>query len=227
MKNNPISNYYEFNDPSLLEMALTHSSYAREHEGVQYNERLEFLGDAFFDAIIGEKLYKMFTRKEEGELSRIRATLVCEKSLALIAQKLEIGDALRLGHGEDKNGGRSRASILADAVEALIGAVFLDGGYEAAKKVVLELFDEAIENARKGIYIITDYKTALQEYLQRDGSTDIRYEVTGETGPDHNKTFFVCLKVNGEVISQGTGKSKKQAEQEAAENALNRRNNAI
>lgn len=218
---------YKFGDESLLEMALTHSSYARENKEAKCNERLEFLGDAFFDAIIGEKLYLVFPEKEEGELSRIRATLVCEKSLAIIARSLNIGQMLRLGHGEEKNGGRSRESILADAMESIIGAIYLDGGYEEAKRVVLELFGPAIEDAKVGKYIITDYKTRLQEILQHDGITNIKYEVIGESGPDHHKTFVVGLKVDGQIVAEGKGKSKKQAEQKAAESAINRRNNAI
>ena len=209
---------YRFRNRSLLEKALTHSSYIKEQdkEG-QSNERLEFLGDAFFDAIIGEALFKIFPHKEEGFLSRTRAALVCEKSLATQAKRLEIGRYLRLGHGEERNGGRERESILADAMEAVMGAVYLDGGFEAVKETVLEIFRQAIDDARHGKYVINDYKTALQEKLQSRGITDIKYTLIEEAGPDHDKTFWVQLEVDGTPKSKGTGKSKKQAEQKAAE----------
>ncbi len=212
---------YTFRDPDLLETALTHSSYSKEHgEGARSNERLEFLGDAFFDAIIGEELFRIFPDREEGWLSRIRATIVCEKSLAAQARKLELGDFLLLGHGEEKSGGRRRESILADATEALIGAIYLDGGYEAVRQVVLDLFRGVIDDTRRGIFIVYDYKTHLQEVLQARGITDIRYQMTGEEGPDHDKTFTVTLYIDGVPSSQGRGKSKKQAEQNAAMKAL-------
>ena len=212
---------YTFRDPDLLETALTHSSYSKEHgEGARSNERLEFLGDAFFDAIIGEELFRIFPDREEGWLSRIRATIVCEKSLAAQARKLELGDFLLLGHGEEKSGGRRRESILADATEALIGAIYLDGGYEAVRQVVLDLFRGVIDDTRRGIFIVYDYKTHLQEVLQARGITDIRYQMTGEEGPDHDKTFTVALYIDGVPSSQGRGKSKKQAEQNAAMKAL-------
>ena len=157
---------YEFRDPSLLKKAVTHSSYIKEHdEGNKSNERLEFLGDAFFDAIIGEELYKIFPQKEEGFLSRVRASLVCEKSLAKAARSLELGKHILMGNGEEKSGGRDRESILADAMEAVMGAIYLDGGFEVLKKVVLQIFNDAIEDAKCGKYVITDYKTTLQEKL--------------------------------------------------------------
>lgn len=216
---------YQFSDKDLLCNALTHSSLIKENgEGKKSNERLEFLGDAFFDAIIGEELYKIFPQKEEGFLSRIRATLVCEKSLAKEARKLSLGEFLLLGKGEERSGGRERESILADAMEAVMGAIYLDGGFEVLKKVVLEIFNDAIEDAKRGKYVITDYKTTLQEKLQSRGVTDISYELINETGPDHNKTFYVQLKVNGVPETQGTGKSKKQAEQQAAEAMLEKEN---
>ena len=204
-------------------MALTHSSYAREHrDECRSNERLEFLGDAFLDAIIGEEMYKIFSREEEGFLSRIRATLVCEESLAQIAAEIEIGECLFMGHGEEKTGGRQRKSILADAMEAVFGAIYLDGGYEAVKLTVLGLFANAIEDARHGKYVITDYKTALQEALQAKGITDIRYVLEEASGPDHDKTFRVGLMINGRKEAEGIGKSKKQAEQQAAGKMLER-----
>lgn len=212
---------YAFEDPSLLETALTHSSYSREHgSGCRNNERLEFLGDAFFDAIIGEELFRMFPDKEEGMLSRIRATIVCEKSLAAAADRLQLGKTIRLGRGEEKSGGRRRASILADAMEAIIGAIYLDGGFDSVKGVVLALFRQVIDDTKRGRFIVYDYKTHLQEVLQGRGITDIHYEMVRSEGPDHDKTFTVCLLVNGEARAQGSGKSKKQAEQKAAEIAL-------
>ena len=213
---------YSFSDPELLQTALTHSSFSRENAGTTCNERLEFIGDAFFDAIIGEKLFELFPEKEEGFLSRVRASLVCEKSLAQIARKLDLGSCLRLGHGEEKAHGREKESILADAMEAVIGAIYMDGGFETVQDVVLRLFAQPIEEARKGHYIITDYKTALQEKLQAQGSVEIRYELIGESGPDHDKTFHTQVVVNGKPQTKGTGKNKKQAEQDAARQLLER-----
>ena len=213
---------YSFSDPKLLQTALTHSSYSRENDGSPCNERLEFIGDAFFDAIIGEELFRLFPEKEEGFLSRVRASLVCEKSLAKVARDLQLGDYLRLGHGEEKARGREKESILADAMEALMGAVHMDGGFEQVRKVVLRLFAKAIEDARNGHYIITDYKTALQEKLQEHGNIEIRYELIGESGPDHDKTFQTRVVVNGRPQTTGTGKNKKQAEQDAARKMLER-----
>ncbi|MDD6311532.1 MAG: ribonuclease III [Firmicutes bacterium] len=214
---------YTFKDKTLLETALTHSSYSKSITGdMPYNERLEFLGDAFFDAIIGEALFEAFPKEEEGFLSRIRATIVCETSLARHAMDLELGQYIRIGKGEEKTGGRERPSILADAMEAIMGAIYLDGGFEEVKKVVLTLFEDTLKDARNGKYIITDYKTALQEWLQSKGINQIKYVLTGEEGPDHNKTFFVSLEVQGKVLTDGSGKSKKQAEQKAAELALRR-----
>lgn len=214
---------YEFRDRDLLMNAVTHSSYIKEHgEGRKSNERLEFLGDAFFDAIIGEELYKIFPQKEEGFLSRVRASLVCEKSLAKAARNLDLGQYIFMGNGEEKSGGRDRESILADTMEAIMGAMYLDGGFEAVKTSVLDIFRGAIEDARNGKFIITDYKTALQEKLQHDGKTDIKYVLIDEIGPDHDKTFRVQLVVNGRPETCGEGKSKKQAEQSAAEAMIER-----
>lgn len=215
---------YRFKDISLLETALTHSSYTREkNSGLSCNERLEFLGDAFFDAIIGEELYKSFPDQEEGFLSRIRATIVCEKSLSMKATQIGLGEYLMLGKGEEKTGGRNKISLLADAMEAIIGAVYLDGGFEEVKKLVLGIFADVIEDARHGKYIVTDYKTALQELLQSEGAVSIKYKLAGESGPDHNKTFRVDLMIDGKYEAEGTGKTIKQAEQHAAEAALKRR----
>ncbi len=212
---------YSFENTELLGNALTHSSYVKEHEKCdKSNERLEFLGDAFFDAIIGEELYRSFPDKEEGFLSRTRATLVCEKSLANEAKKLGIGEYILLGNGEDHNGGRQRESILADTMEAIIGAVYMDGGFDNVKRVVLSLFGSYIEDVKHGKYIVTDYKTTLQEKLQGQGISRIRYVLLEESGPDHDKTFLVQLEIDGKPGTKGRGKSKKQAEQNAAEAML-------
>ena len=221
---------YRFKDRDLLETALTHSSFAREKNiSGGYNERMEFLGDAMLDAIVGEKLYRDFSDREEGFLSRTRASLVCEKFLFEVASRIGLGDYLRLSAGEEKTGGRKRPSILADAVEAMIGAVFLDGGYDAAKTVVLGLLEEGFKEVREGRPIITDYKTALQELLQSEGAkaADIQYVDAGQSGPDHDKEFTVKLIINGSQEAEGVGKSKKQAQQNAAREALSRRRHVI
>lgn len=220
---------YHFKDKKLLETALTHSSYAREKSSGEFNERMEFLGDAMLDAIAGEELYRAFPGREEGFLSRTRAGLVCEKFLFEVAMQRGIGEHLRLGAGEEKTGGRTRPSILADAVEALIGAVFLDGGYEAAREVVLDLLAEGLQEVREGRTVTRDYKTALQEVLQAEGlsAEDIQYVDAGQSGPDHDKVFTVRLIAAGNQIAEGEGKSKKQAQQNAAKAALSRRQNAI
>ena len=215
---------YEFGDLSLLDQALSHSSYIRERreENLRDNERLEFLGDAFFDAIIGEALYKMFPDAEEGKLSKMRASIVCEASLAQAARRIELANFLLLGYGEEKNGGRQRESILADATEAVVGAIYLDGGYELAKEFVLETFERELEDARAGRFMNKDFKSKLQEELQAAGIHEIKYILEREEGPDHDKTFTVRLEVKGKTAGHGTGKSKKNAEQAAAKNALER-----
>ena len=215
---------YTFQDPKLLELALTHSSYAHEHyAGKRHdNERLEFLGDAVLELVSSDYLFHNYNEYPEGELTKLRASIVCEQSLAMCAEAISLGKYLRLGNGEDSTGGRLRASITSDAMEALIGAIYLDGGFEAVKDCVLRLFASSIEDARHGKYIITDYKTALQEKLQSRGITDIKYRLVKEIGPDHDKTFIVQLIVNGRPVTKGRGKSKKQAEQQAAEEMMER-----
>lgn len=212
---------YEFRNPSLLENALTHSSFINESK-MEYsnnNERLEFLGDAVFDAIISDYLYHRLSHQEEGLLTKTRAAIVCERSLMECGRRHHIGDYLRLGRGEDHNGGRHRASILADAMEAVIGAVYLDGGWEQARSLVLRLFRETIEEAISG-KLYSDYKTVIQEKLQARGETCIRYEIQREEGPDHDKRFYVKLLADGVEIGGGSGRSKKEAEQQAAKSAL-------
>lgn len=216
---------YEFKDPSYLEEALTHSSYVREHprDNIRSNERLEFLGDALLDAVAGEILYRRLPDAEEGRLTKIRAAVVCEKTLAEISSRLDMGSYLYMGNGEIKQGGRHRESILADAVEALIGAVFLDSDYNTVRDFIEGLIDGFIEEAIGG-RLVRDYKSAIQEQLQAKGLKAPDYQVTKEEGPDHSKTFFVDLIINGQVYGSGSGKTKKQAEQNAARQVLERGN---
>lgn len=213
---------YIFGDKTLLKRALTHSSYCRENGIPSYesNERLEFLGDAFLDAIVGNELYRRMPRVNEGRLTKTRAVVVCEKSLSEIGNEMNIGDFLYLGNGEAQTGGRGRDSIIADAIEAVIGAIFLDAGYGPAEKFVLDSFDRIIQDAIDG-KIFSDYKTEVQELLQKGGRKPyISYVLDRTEGPDHDKTFFVHLACNNVRMGSGTGKTKKEAEQEAAKASL-------
>lgn len=205
---------YHFRDKTLLYTALTHSSYANEKkEHLPYNERLEFLGDAVLQLITSEKLFKENPKMPEGQMSKQRAALVCEDALAGYSHKIELGEFLFLGKGEEVSGGRTRPSILADAFEALIGAIFLDGGINNAKRFVLRFIDEAHLS-------LHDYKTLLQEIIQKNPGERLSYVVTGESGPSHDKSFEVEVHLNSNIIGKGTGKSKKHAEQSAAKEAL-------
>lgn len=208
---------YEFKNKSLLTTALTHSSYANEKGGAPYNERLEFLGDSVLGIITAEYLFVNHKDFPEGELTKVRAALVCEKALYAFAKEIELGEYLLLGKGELRTGGKNRPSILADAFEALIAAIYLDGGMEQAKKFVLRFIIGAQEQA---IEINTDYKTKLQEIIQKNPEERIEYVTLGEKGPDHDKCFIVAVKLNSNVIGKGEGKSKKKAEQLAAKEAL-------
>ena len=213
---------YEFKDKALLKTALTHSSYASEHKltYAQNNERLEFIGDAYVDAVVGTELFEIMTEAHEGTLSKYRADVVCEASLGDAAKRIELGDFLYMGCGEDRNGGRTKPSILSDAFEALIGAILLDGGYDICKEVVLKLLTDKIALASEG-RLSRDFKTKLQEKVQdKDKQSGISYKVLEEKGPDHNKTFTVSVSINGRVAGIGTGSSKARAEQAAAEEAL-------
>ncbi len=213
---------YSFNDKGLLNKALTHSSYCRENnmESSQSNERLEFLGDAFLDAITGAELYDRLFSVNEGKLTKTRALVVCEKSLAKVGTRLQIGDYLNMGNGEKNNGGRQRESIVADAMEAVIGAIFLDSGYENTREFVLGEFHDIIEDALAG-RIFADYKTEIQEILQSKGTVPvIKYVLDKEEGPDHDKTFYVHLVSDDRKLGSGIGKSKKEAEQNAAKDTL-------
>lgn len=212
---------YEFFQEELLLQALTHSSYTKEKNlpRVQCNERLEFLGDAFLDAIIGEELYKAFPRESEGFLTKLRAMIVCEEALVEIGNSLDIGTFIMLGKGEDKSGGRERHSIIADAVEALLGAIYLDGGYLKVRDFTIETFKGRLEEAKSG-KLNRDYKSTLQEKKQKAGSVNIKYVTLSSDGPSHNKTFFVEVVIDGVPCGRGNGKSKKEAEQNAAKKAL-------
>ncbi len=213
---------YRFRDRELLVRALTHSSYCREKDlpHTRCNERLEFLGDAFLDAVAGEELYRRLERNDEGQLTKKRALVVCERSLAVVGKRLDIGSYLNLGVGEEHTGGRRRTSVTADAVEAVIGAIYLDGGYEAVKAFILREFRGLIDEALAG-KLFPDYKTQVQEILQRGGNMPkICYELDRTEGPDHEKMFFVHLSVNGEPCGRGSGRSKKEAEQDAARHSL-------
>jgi ribonuclease-3 len=212
---------YSFNDPALLQQALTHSStMQRDPDGAAFNnERLEFLGDAILNALIAEELYQRQETMEEGRLSRLRAQIVCEEALAKAADRLELSRLIALGRSEERNRGRERPGLAADALEAVIGAIYLDGGLTAARNFVVELLAERINRALRG-ELRSDYKTELQERLQLGGIVQINYLLDRSVGPDHNKTFYISLWADGEKIGEGSGHSKKEAEQAAAEAAL-------
>ena len=210
-----------YHDIEIFKQAFTHTSYANENKLKNHDyERLEFLGDAFFDAIISVELFNRMGQVTEGKLTKTRALIVCEKSLATVAQKLRIGEYLNMGKGEEHSGGRHRESILADAVEAVIGAIYLDGGYDEAARFVSREFEATVIDALAG-KLFTDYKTQVQEALQKRGQkTSISYHLDKEEGPDHDKTFYVHLVCNGKTLGSGRGKSKKEAEQNAARATL-------
>ena len=210
---------YQFKNITLLQNALTHSSYANErwHNSLMSNERLEFLGDSILGMVVAEHLYANFPDRPEGELTRMRADMVCESSLAAVATKIGLGAHLQLGHGEERFGGRERASILADAVESVIAASFLDGGMEAAAAFIRKfiLSDVPVKKLHN-----QDYKTALQELIQQKKNQVLSYSLVGESGPDHDKKFVVEVSLNGQCVGKGIGSSKKRAEQDAARAAL-------
>lgn len=215
---------YNFEDKRLLENALTHSSYTAENDKSyrHNNERLEFIGDAFLDAIVGIKLFDIMPDATEGVLSKKRAHIVCERSLAELARSIKLGDSLLLGKGEELTGGRNKDSILADALEALIGAIVIDGGYDAARIVANDIFAEYTMLAIKN-KLCKDYKTELQEWLQdKYKSVAIRYVPVSESGPDHEKSFTVAVEAAGKRLGEGTGKSKKEAEQNAAKAVISK-----
>ena len=210
---------YRFKNITLLQNALTHSSYANErwHNSLLSNERLEFLGDAILGMTVAKFLYQTFPDRPEGELTRMRADMVCEQTLAKVAARINLGKHLLLGNGEEQGGGRTRNSILADAVESVIAATYLDGGMEAAQRfieqfILVEVPVKKLHNA--------DYKTALQELVQQKKNQVLSYALVGESGPDHDKQFDVEVRLNGQVVGTGSGSSKKRAEQAAARSAL-------
>ena len=209
---------YHFENRALLENALTHSSYANENKGrgLESNERLEFLGDSVLGMVTADYLFRAHPDMPEGDLTRTRAALVCEGSLVEVARALNLGAYLKLGKGEDAGGGRERPSIVADAVEAVLAAVYLDGGIGSARKIIRRfiLDREAEKSASR------DYKTALQELVQRESGQVLRYQLVGESGPDHAKTFTVQVDLNGRAVGRGEGRSKKEAEQMAARAAI-------
>ena len=210
---------YHFHNVTLLQNALTHSSFANERwqNSLLSNERLEFLGDAVLGVTVAEYLYRNFPNLPEGDLSRTRADLVCEKTLAKVANGLGLGNFLQLGHGEEQNGGRSRDSILADATEAVIAAAYLDGGWEAAREIIHRLILNQKPEVSHPHNV--DYKTMLQELVQQKKNQTISYVLTGESGPDHAKKFTVEVQINGKPMGSGSGTSKKRAEQDAAQMA--------
>ncbi len=205
---------YTFKDPTLLETALTHTSFANESKTpISHNERLEFLGDSVLSIVVADYLFHQWKDRPEGELTRARASLVCESALHEFAKEIELGKFLRLGKGEERGGGRNRPSVVSDAFEALIAALYLDGGIEVARKFILPFITE-------GKTAEADYKTQLQEVIQQNPEERLRYELEGEEGPDHDKRFKMAVYLNSNVIGRGIGHSKKAAEQAAAKEAL-------
>lgn len=210
---------YRFSNITLLQNALTHSSYANErwHDSLMSNERLEFLGDSILGMLVADYLYRNFPNRPEGELTRMRADMVCEKTLAAVANTLGLGQHLLLGKGEELGGGRSRESILADALESVIAACYLDGGMEAALQFIQKFI---LVNVPVSKMHNEDYKTELQELVQQKKNQTLSYKLVGESGPDHDKQFEVELSLNGTVVGSGVGTSKKRAEQAAAQAAI-------
>ncbi len=211
---------YHFHNVSLLETALTHSSYANERKSqhIPYNERLEFLGDAVLSVVVSDYIFNHCPDLPEGELTKLRAALVCEKSLFEFAKRIDLGKYLLLSKGERNNGGAERPSILSDAFEALIAAVYIDGGMESASKHILNFVIPAIKSSKKKQ--VKDYKTTLQEIIQKNPGERLEYVLVSESGPDHNKHFVFEVHLNSNVIGKGGGRSKKEAEQQAAREAL-------
>ncbi len=212
---------YEFKDKEKLKLAFTHSSYANEHKKnkSECNERLEFLGDSVLSLVVSEYIYNNFPQMPEGELTKFRASLVCEGTLAELSRTINLGENLLLGKGEEGTGGRTRDSILADAFEAVIGAVFLDGGIDEAKSYIMRIMMPEIDIMKKSFRTL-DCKTSLQEFIQKTSKSAVLYSIIAEKGPDHDKLFVSEVSHDGKVLGIGEGKSKKEAEQNAAYNAL-------
>lgn len=213
--------FYRFKNLKLAKEALTHSSYANEKKSskVRNNERLEFLGDSVLSIVISDHLFRNYPHLPEGELTKVRSKIVCEATLSDCARKIKLGNYMMFGRGEELTGGRERTSILADAYEALIAAIYLDAGLDTARQFILEQMSVTIEDAVLG-KVFMDYKTRLQEVIQVEKNNRIRYELTGEEGPDHCKIFYSSVLLNDKIVGQGNGRSKKESEQEAAKEAL-------
>lgn len=209
----------KFENIKLLHIALTHSSYANEKKRIQYNERLEFLGDSVLQLVITEYLFMNYKDKSEGELSKKRALIVCENSLFSIAKNLELGEYIKMSKGEELTGGRERISILADAVEALIASIYLDKGIDVVREFILKNFYNIVEKAMKDETIL-DYKTKLQEIIQKDGDIQINYILIKHEGPPHRRKFYTEVKIKDNVLGYGIGYSKKESEQNAAKKAI-------
>lgn len=209
---------YTFQDKELLRRALTHTSYAYEHH-VESNEKLEFLGDSILEFLSSKYIYRNYPKLKEGEMTKVRAEVVCEDSLYEVAQRHHFSDFLYLGKSEAVSHGRNKPAILADSVEAVIAAMYFDGGLEESEKFIITNLKEAIEKSSKNVGM-KDHKTVLQEKLQENGNVHIRYEVLETVGPDHDKTFVVEVSCDNKKLAQGSGKTKKQAEMQAAEKAL-------
>ena len=208
---------YRFKNQALLTEALCHSSYANEKRTLNCNERLEFLGDSVLSIVVSDHIFEHYKHMPEGDLTKMRASLVCEKALFEFSKKIDLGSFIFLGKGEEMTGGRTRPSIVSDAFEAVIAAIYLDGGMEVVSKYILSFLPE---NITPDFSVFHDYKTALQEVIQKNPEEKIEYHLKGESGPDHNKQFTVQVLLNSNVIGEGTGRSKKTAEQLAAKEAL-------
>ncbi len=209
---------YIFKDKELLKLSLTHCSYGAEHN-VKHNQRLEFLGDAVLENVISNYIYQKFEDYDEGRLTRLRASIVSEEPLSGAAERIELYDHILLGAGERASGGANKPSVLSDTLEAVFAAVYLDGGFFEAERVILSVLDETLKDPKERP---SDYKTALQEYLFRNGNVDIDYKLLSVVGPSHNATFTSQVFCNGKLLGKGTGTSKKRAEQAAAKEALNK-----
>ena len=209
----------QFNNLNFLDVALTHSSFANQKTQVDYNERMEFLGDSVLELTISEYLFNNYNEKLEGELTKLRSLIVCENSLYEIAKKWNLGEYINMSRGEELTGGRTRVSILADAVEAILAAIYLDQGFASASKFILKNFQDTISKACTN-EIVLDYKTKLQENLQKNGEIDIQYNMIGFEGPPHRRTFYMEVIIDGMSKGKGEGYSKKEAEQNAARNSL-------
>ena len=212
---------YKFSNLKFLEQALTHSSYSHERKAgaTTNNERLEFLGDAVLELTISDYIFSTYSKMPEGEMTKLRASVVCEPMLAKIAKEINLGDSIMLGKGEDLTGGRKKHSIIADALEALIGAIYLDGGLESARKFVIDMMESDI-NDMKNRFKMSDCKTYLQEIIQKDSKNQLEYVIVAEEGPEHDKIFVAHVIHEKRILGKGEGKTKKEAEQSAAMDAV-------